>query len=70
MKRKYIFLTIFIISIIFIFNITNAMLSEGFSESIGLMKSSDRRYALSLISIFFLFYYFIEEILEKISKSK
>lgn len=43
MKRKTVFLTLFIIGIILIFNITNYMLIEGFSDTLGIMQSSDKR---------------------------
>ena len=70
MKRKTVFLTLFIIGIILIFNITNYMLIEGFSDTLGIMQSSDKRVALSLISLFGLIGYFIEVIFERICKDE
>lgn len=67
MKRKIIFLVIFILGLIITFNITNNMLVDGFDTAIGMMKASDRRAVFSLISLFGLIGYFVEVILERIS---
>ncbi|QAA32389.1 hypothetical protein [Clostridium manihotivorum] len=69
MKLKFVFLGIFIFAIILIFNITNFMLEEGFSSTIGMMQAADKRFAYSLVALFSLVGYFVEVILERIKKN-
>lgn len=65
-KSKYVYLGFFIFGIVMIIFSTKIMLAEGFSNTIGGIVSSDRRWIYTLISAFGIIGFFIEIIFEKI----
>jgi hypothetical protein len=69
MKRKFVYLGLFILGIILTFTITSSMFKVGFDTTIGVMESADKRLAYSLISLFGLIGYFVETIFQKIGEN-
>lgn len=66
MFRKFLFLVLFIVGIILIFNTTTSMINTvGFDNLTGVSKATDKRTAYFLVSLFGFVGYFVEAILER-----
>lgn len=63
--RKLVFLVLFIVGIILIFNTSASMLNVGVDSITGVSIATDKRTAYSLISLFGFVGYFVEVIFEK-----
>ena len=67
--RKSIFLAVFIVGCILIFNTTQSIVNTiGFDNLTGVSRATDKRSVYILISLFGLVGYFVEVILERIRK--
>ena len=66
MFRRFVFLILFIVGIILIFNTTASMIDTvGFDNLTGVSIATDKRTAYLLISLFGFVGYFVEVILER-----
>lgn len=64
--RRFLFLVLFIVGIILIFNTTTVMIDTvGFNNLTGVSKATDKRTAYLLVSLFGFVGYFVETILER-----
>lgn len=64
--RRSIFLVLFIVGIILIFNTTVSMINTvGFDSLTGVSRATDKRTAYLLVSLFGFVGYFVETILER-----
>ena len=67
--RKIIFLTLFIVGSILVFNTTESIVNTiGFDNLTGVSIATDKRSVYILVSLFGLVGYFVEVILEKTRK--
>ncbi|MCF0149368.1 MAG: hypothetical protein HUJ77_13355 [Clostridium sp.] len=63
--RRFVFLVLFIVGIILIFNTTTSIVNNaGFDNLTGMSRSTDKRIAYLLVSLFGFVGYFVETILE------
>ncbi len=66
MVRRFIFLMLFIVGIILIFNTTTSMINTvGFDNLTGISIATDKRTVYLLISLFGFVGYFVEVVLER-----